>query len=282
MKFKEQHIELNGLKVNYVEAGEGQPLLFLHNGSGFWQSWQHQLTHFAKNYHVYSFDWPGCGGSEYPNESLDLNTTYSTLKAFTEEKKLEHLHIIGNCIGASTALHFAINNCDTVDKLILFNICPGDLLLPSFLNRKRVSRLQSKPSAKRRSEKMLKIAFPELVVRQLFPKRLFGKNINKNDALFQKYRMKQKEENQKKGRIDQFFSAYSFNLLTIIEGTEIPKHELVWGVQNRIAGLKKHGYCHQKKLQSESMHLVENAGHLCMYEAPEQVNKIIEDYLSAE
>jgi len=282
VNFEEQHIVLNNLKINYVEAGAGQPVLFLHNGSGFWQSWKYQLQYFSAKYRVFAIDWPGCGESEYPGAPLDLNIIYNILKSFIEHKQLEGFYIIGNCIGASVALHYSIQHPNKIRKLMLFNICPGDLLIPPFLNRKWISTLQTKPSFHRRADRILHILFADVVTRHMFPKILFGKGIKNDDVLFQKYREKQKEVNQKKSRVDQFFSAHTFNLLPIIKEKKIPDHALTWGVQNGVAGLKKHGYWHYHQLQSQSFHLIENAGHLCMYEAPDTVNQIIEDYLSAE
>ena len=69
---KEDVFISHGLRINYASGGAGPPMLFLHNGSGFWQSWQHQLNYFSEWYSVYAIDWPGCGGSDYPEGGLNM------------------------------------------------------------------------------------------------------------------------------------------------------------------------------------------------------------------
>ena len=59
--------------VKYVEFGSGDPMLFLHNGgSGHWV-WHYQIQHFANKYRVFAFDMLGCGASDRPNVTYDLN-----------------------------------------------------------------------------------------------------------------------------------------------------------------------------------------------------------------
>ncbi|WP_027418599.1 alpha/beta fold hydrolase [Crocinitomix catalasitica] len=276
---KEECIVLANLSVNVVEAGEGYPILFLHNGGGFWQSWQYQMEYFSSNYKVYGIDWPGCGESEYPGQPLTLEIINNVLTAFVEKKGIESMHLIGNCIGASLALDFTIRNPKIINKLILFNICPGDLMLPRIVNKSWVAKLDPFSKVKKRTMIALKIISPGFIVRRVFPKILFGNSIKSNDPLFKKYRLKQKQKNQQQSRVDLFFSAHSFNLEPIIKGHIIPNHLLLWGEENSVAKLDTYGYENYKTLKSDGFHIIPNAGHLCSYEKPDEVNALIEAYL---
>src|SRR5262249_52387761 len=40
-------VEVVGAKVNYVEMGEGPPLVFVHGLSGAWQNWLQNIPYFA-------------------------------------------------------------------------------------------------------------------------------------------------------------------------------------------------------------------------------------------
>ena len=42
-----RRVELPGAEVNYVEIGEGEPILFVHGISGCWQNWLENLPHFG-------------------------------------------------------------------------------------------------------------------------------------------------------------------------------------------------------------------------------------------
>jgi pimeloyl-ACP methyl ester carboxylesterase len=45
-----QYMEVNGVKLHYVESGKeaGPLVLFLHGFPEFWYSWRHQISHFQK------------------------------------------------------------------------------------------------------------------------------------------------------------------------------------------------------------------------------------------
>ena len=272
---------LGGLQINYVSKGEGIPMIFLHNGGGFWQTWEKQLTYFSANYKVYAIDWPGCGDSEYAGIPLVLDITAKVLKEFIDHIHVSTFYLVGNCIGASCALDYAIQFPDKVIKLVLMNICPGDLLLPTFVNKKHITSLQHKPKTRKLYSRLLRVFFPGILTRFYFPRILFGKSIRSADPMFKKYRQKQKEENQIRTRYDLVFFAFSYNIDRIIRDKIVPKHLLIWGSENKVASLEKYGYHHKSLLQPEAFHVILNAGHLCQYESPDEVTKIIEDYIYA-
>ena len=56
---KEKKIKIGKYWINYVDQGKGQPMIFLHNGGGFWQSWVHQVTFFSKI--IEHLPWIGLG-----------------------------------------------------------------------------------------------------------------------------------------------------------------------------------------------------------------------------
>jgi pimeloyl-ACP methyl ester carboxylesterase len=57
------------------------------------------------------------------------------------------------------------------------------------------------------------------------------------------------------------------------------KHLMVWGSHNTITNLKNHGYYHYHFLKSDEFVIIQNGGHLCMYEKPDEVNALIEGYV---
>jgi pimeloyl-ACP methyl ester carboxylesterase len=197
MNLTEEHIQLNGLSVNYVHGGSGFPILFLHNGNGFWQSWKHQLDYFSQHYTVYALDWPGCGESEPPVTPLFLDVMHAVLEEFVRVLGLTKFHLVGNCIGASEALKYSIAHSSHVDKLVLMNICPGDLLLPRWVNKEKAASYRNQPSAMRKRAKLLGALFPSIITKRVFPRILFGNSIRSSDTLFRMYRRRQKEPGQK-------------------------------------------------------------------------------------
>lgn len=279
MNFREQLYELCGLSINVAEAGSGSPMLFLHNGGGFWQSWQHQLSYFSHHFNVYAIDWPGCGKSEYPGLPLTQDTNLSVLEAFVTEKRFEKIILVGNCIGASCALEFSIKHPEKVQELVVMNICPGDLMLPSWFSRRRIANIPSSSFGFKIRYAALKIMAPGIVTRLVFPKILFAPGIPTSDPVYRHYREKQRERNQKRTRFDLIFAAHSFNLDLITTGKKIPSHLLLWGAQNKVLPFKKYGVHSQQLLRNQSIKIIEKGGHLMAYEQPQYVNKCIDNYL---
>ncbi len=276
----EQHIKISDLAINYVEAGSGEPMLFLHNGGGFWYSWEYQIEHFSKSYRVFGIDWPGFGKSSTPKGMISLELLTQVLAEFIEKLELKNPILIGNCIGASAALNYVIQKNRNIKKLILFNPCPGSLIFPLKPLRNLISSVHVKPKRKKFLERFFTFLFTKTPVKTQFPKVLFGKKVDNKTPLFLRYLSKLKDPQHTRSRVNLFFSVHTFNMDLITKDYEIPEHLLVWSRHNKVTLLKRHGNVHRKLLQTKNFEIVENTGHLCMYEQPEKVNDIIASYLS--
>tara|TARA_B110000285_G_C15032851_1_gene567672 strand:- start:63 stop:908 length:846 start_codon:yes stop_codon:yes gene_type:complete len=279
MSLEEKNIEINGLAINYVEGGFGQAMIFLHNGGGFWQSWEHQIKHFAKDYNVFGIDWPGFGKSDMPNGLISLDLLTETLNEFIRILNLKNIILVGNCIGGSAALNYNMGRPDMVHKLLIFNICPGDLIFRLPIMRRYVSHLNSRKRSKSILGSILIFGFTKTLIKRKFPCLLFGNKVDKDSALFKRYVEKFKLKTQTKSRVNMVFSVHTFNLLSFLGEKKAPEHLLAWGEFNKVTSLKIHGYYHYNLLQSKKFELIKNAGHLCMYESPQVTNDIIERYI---
>lgn len=274
MTAQEHQIQLQGYGINYVEAGSGPPMIFLHNGGGFWHIWEHQIRHFAETHTVYGLDWPGYGGSDPVSEPITLDLLTAVLTDFIAQKGLVKIVLVGNCIGASVALLYAQNHPSQVDRLVLFNICPGDLIYRFRWVRRTLAFIAPRPRLRSTVTRVILFAFTKTPFRRMFPRILFGRKPDPEDALALRYREKFKTEKLIASRINLIFSIPTFNLdRYLVE--PVPPHVLVWGAWNRVISLQRHGHACQERLGPSGFTVVEGAGHLCMYEAAEQVNGVI-------
>lgn len=280
MSLKENQITINGLSLNYAEGGSGQPMIFMHNGGGFWHSWEHQLKHFSKTHHVYGIDWPGFGESEAPDGNITLEILSSTLAEFIRLKGLKNVILVGNCIGGSASLHYATNTTESIDKLLIFNICPGNLIVRLPIMRRYLMYLNRRPKSKRMFKGVLRFSAMKTPIKRKFPKMLFGQNPDRESDLWKRYEMKFKLESQMKSRLKLLFAADSYNLTDYLDEDNIPEHLLAWAEHNTVTSLEDHGNYHYELLQSSRFEIIKDGGHLCMYEQPEQVISLIEDYIS--
>ena len=82
-------VELPGAAVNYVEIGEGEPIVFVHGISGCWQNWLENLPHFGRARRAIALDLPGFGASPMPSWEIDMPAYGRLLHDFCEKLGVE-------------------------------------------------------------------------------------------------------------------------------------------------------------------------------------------------
>ncbi len=112
-------ISLGGVSVNYVEAGKGPPLLFLHGLGGSWKDWAAVLPAFASAYHVLAMDFPGFGDSDKPDAEYTIDWLTGIVGKFLEAKGLDGVILAGHSMGAVVALNIAARPDSPVRKLAI-------------------------------------------------------------------------------------------------------------------------------------------------------------------
>jgi len=114
-------IDVNGIELHYVEQGSGEPVIFIHGGSGDYRAWLSQLKIFSSHFRAISYS----RRYSYPNRNSILVTNES---AYTEAKDLEGLirklglgraHLVGSSYGAFAALVLTLEHPELVRSLVL-------------------------------------------------------------------------------------------------------------------------------------------------------------------
>ncbi len=98
-----RRVELPGADVNYVEIGEGEPILFVHGISGSWQNWLENLPHFGRAQRAIALDLPGFGASPMPSWGIDVPAYGRLIHDFCEKLGVEGGTIVGNSLGGFVA-----------------------------------------------------------------------------------------------------------------------------------------------------------------------------------
>lgn len=265
--------------VKYVEAGSGQPMLFLHNGgSGHW-IWHYQIKHFAKKYRVFAFDMLGCGASDRPNVTYDLDFYSQMTEEILEQLNLKNIILVGNCVGAAAALEYTSRNPSRLKALILFNLCGGhdmmsplvrraSLPLPGFLepfHRSTLKIFEKTPGVLKSAVRINYADLPD-------PK----------DPVFLAETKEARNPAQTLSRLNLTKGISTFNKFShdFDRPSKLPPTMVFWGKQNRVLPLAN-GLQFCERLQPARTQIVENAGHLVMAEKPDYINLKIENFLSS-
>jgi pimeloyl-ACP methyl ester carboxylesterase len=115
--------DANGIKTNYLETGEGDPVVLIH-GSGpgvtSYANWRLVLPALAENFRVLAPDMVGFGFSERPtNIEYGVQTWADQVVGLMDTLGLPTAHLVGNSFGGAIALRIATQHPDRVGKLVL-------------------------------------------------------------------------------------------------------------------------------------------------------------------
>jgi pimeloyl-ACP methyl ester carboxylesterase len=113
-------VELPGAAVNYVEIGEGPPVVFVHGISGSWQNWLENLPHLSRNHRAIALDLPGFGASPMPSWTIDMFAYGRLLHDFCEKLGVDGgAALVGNSMGGLVAAEAVLSAPGRFDRLVL-------------------------------------------------------------------------------------------------------------------------------------------------------------------
>jgi hypothetical protein len=117
-----QFLEVNGVRLHYVERGSGEPLVLLHgNGSMIQDFESSDLIDLAANsYRVIVFDRPGFGHSDRPRNVVWTAAAQAELiNSALNRLGVSHAIVLGHSSGASVAVALALKYPKLVQGLVL-------------------------------------------------------------------------------------------------------------------------------------------------------------------
>jgi pimeloyl-ACP methyl ester carboxylesterase len=115
--------DANGIKTNYLEAGQGDPVVLIH-GSGpgvtSYANWRLVIPALAENFRVIAPDMVGFGFTDRPASiQYGVQTWADQVVGLMDTLELPTAHLVGNSFGGAIALRIATQHPDRVGKLVL-------------------------------------------------------------------------------------------------------------------------------------------------------------------
>jgi pimeloyl-ACP methyl ester carboxylesterase len=121
-KAKSGFIEAGSDKLYYEDAGEGETIVFVHDGLLHSVTWDYQFSFFSDKYHVVRYDRRGYGKSTDPEKQYsnieDLNEVFKQLK-------IDQAHLIGMSAGGGLCIDFTLQYPEKVKSLVLVGAVVG-------------------------------------------------------------------------------------------------------------------------------------------------------------
>ena len=121
----DQHsIDVNGLRIEYLEGGKGDALLLLHGFGGNKDNWTRFGKHLSSHFRVIAPDLPGFGDSSAdPDADYTISVQVERVKALVRALGIKSLHLGGSSMGGNIAGAYASKYPEELKSLLL--IAPG-------------------------------------------------------------------------------------------------------------------------------------------------------------
>lgn len=123
---EEHDADINGLRIHYLDAGDGDLVILLHGFAQTSHMWRPLMEQLAANHRVVAIDLRGAGGSAKPETGYDKKTMAEDVYALVTSLGYEQATIVGHDIGLMVAYAFAAQHPDAVDRIVLMDaFLPG-------------------------------------------------------------------------------------------------------------------------------------------------------------
>lgn len=118
---------VNGVRLHYIIAGSGEPLVLLHGVPKTSYYWRKVIPLLTQHYTVIAPDLRGLGDSQHPKTGYDMRTVAEDIAQLARVLGFEKFRLAGEDWGAAAAYQLAAAYPDRVEKLIY-----QEMILPGF------------------------------------------------------------------------------------------------------------------------------------------------------
>ncbi|MFC2064631.1 alpha/beta fold hydrolase [Chloroflexota bacterium] len=275
----DRFINIDLINTCYWEEGQGPPLILLHGMGGSAAGWLPCIDNLKKFYKVYVLEMVGhgsTGGSA--NEMEGINDMAKFVIHFMDAMNIDQAAIVGHSMGAVISLELTIKYQDRVSKLVIADSSGlGRGVTPIF-------RLLSTPVL---GEILLKSTIAkdmETFVRQ--KRKEFSNAPSVTNELAQQLFIKEYKPDQYRTTLKllrkgfNWFGQRKEFRAPILQG--LPQITcptlIIWGRQDTIVPYK-HGEVAAQNIPDSTLQVIDNCGHVPMFEQPEIFNQLILEFL---
>ena len=118
-EFKSNYIDILGSKMHYIEAGEGNPLLFIHGVPTYSYLWRNIIPQVKHHGRCIAVDLMGMGYSDKPDIEYTIFDHIKYVEAFIETLGLTNITLVLHAWGSLIGFDYVARNPDKI-KAIAF------------------------------------------------------------------------------------------------------------------------------------------------------------------
>lgn len=247
--------------------GAGPTLVLLHGDFGTWRHWARNIEALSRRFRVIAPDMPGYGESDLPEEASEAGLARILAAGLADVLPgRERYGLVGFSFGGIVAGHLVAIDATRVACLVL--IGPGGLGFPLTKAFPRLQRVEPEMPAD-------EIA---AVHRCNLAALMFHDAAAADDLAVHIQQANIAQARMRAGDIP-----LTATLLEALEGVRTPLHA-VWGSHDLYAAhdLEERFVALRRVRPDVDIHIVENAGHWAAYEAADEINELLMEFMSRE
>ncbi|BAN26844.1 alpha/beta fold hydrolase [Caballeronia insecticola] len=109
------------VNLYYEEAGEGTPIVFVHEFGGDLRSWEPQMRYFSRRYRCIAFAARGYAPSDVPEDIERYSQAIAArdIRDVLDGLNIDRAHIVGLSMGGFATLHFGLDFADRARSLVV-------------------------------------------------------------------------------------------------------------------------------------------------------------------
>jgi pimeloyl-ACP methyl ester carboxylesterase len=268
-------VELPGATVNYVEIGEGAPIVFVHGITSSWQAWLENMPHFAgRGHRAIALDLPGFGASPMPTWPIGMPAYGRLLHDFCEKLGLDRgITLVGNSMGGLVAAEAVLSDPARFDRLVLVSAAG---FINTWLPHQR---------GKATSRAWDTFGRPFGAAARFFVTHRRARYLMFRFAIRYPHRLRKELLWEQMasgvpcpGFTDALDAVIEYDARDRLEEIEIPVM-IVWGTDDWvIPSVAAHSY--QRRIPHARLEIFEQTGHVPQMERPERFNALLDGFLA--
>ena len=167
--FEPRYMEINGMRVHYVDEGKGDPILCAHGEPSWSYLYRKMITIFAKKYRAVAMDFIGFGKSDKYTErdEYSIKMHFDTMVSFIEKLNLRSITLVCQDWGGLIGLPVAAALKERFARLVIMNtgLPNGDAISDAFMQ----WRAAADAMGEKEQRKLLDISFGGGFAQKLAP-----------------------------------------------------------------------------------------------------------------
>ena len=259
--------------VNYVEVGQGPPLVLVHGLGGAWQNWLENIPYFARSYRVIAPDLPGFGDSPMPGWEISISSYGQLVNALCQALEIGPVALVGNSMGGFIPAEVTVTEPVLVKKLVLVSaagVSHARMYRAPAETAARMARAAAPLAFRYREQTLRRPRLRHRLMRQI----VFRPSALRGELLWEFIRPGLNAP----GLVAAVRGLAGYDILDRLEDVEIPTL-IVWG-QNDYVVPPGDALEFERRISNARLEIFGRCGHVPMPERPVRFNRVVGEFLA--